>query len=319
METTKRALILAFLCLLIASCKKEETIEPGITTREYTLSEFFEASQPPLQTFQISADSGDTIMGATHKTIIRFYPQSFVTSSGQIVTGQITVELREILTANDMVLSKITTTSNGQLLVSAGQIYLRAFLGTEELHVNPASRPDVTIRTHNGISPPPMNVFYGQVTTSDSIIGDWSINWVIADTLNTPMQISSFPGPARPAYFYNFPIDSFNYINCDHFYQAGSQLSDITVILPEQYKDSNSAVQIIIPSINSVAACRSSASTQFHGTIPVGLDVQIVIISKIDDQYYYEIIPTTITKNLVINSNPQSATLSQIQTAIRNL
>lgn len=167
-----------------------------------------------------------------------------------------------------------------------------------------------------------MQTFVGSRVASDSLSGDSTIVWSPVDTATTPVVIrqDSF------GLSYNFHLDSFTYINCDYFYGSGQPLTDVQVVVPAQHVDSNTAVFMYFPTINSVARMyhyTSSTHTFNLGgsyAVPIGLAVKIVVVSTIGTQNYYEIINVpAVTSGLSVTSTPVSATLSDIQNAINSL
>lgn len=319
MKTSKRALLLLLVLFTFAltSCDKDEEQNTTPGTPTFALSDFFSQTQAPFQTFQVDAATGGQITG-TKGTKISFYANSFQTKSGQAVTGTITVTLREMLKGSDMILSNMTTTTNGQLLISGGQIYLKAVQGSNELELKPGAQAYVQIPTDN---PATMNVYTGELVVNDSLIGDTTINWTLADT-NVWVGQDTTAGPATT--YYNFTIDSVGWTNCDYFYSSPNPLTNISVVCPAQHVDSNTVVYLYFPTINSVTRMYyDSADARFELAygyeIPEGLSLKVVVISQIGTQYYYEILPQTITTNLVVNSTPAAATLAQVQAAVQNL
>jgi hypothetical protein len=321
MKTSKRVLVLLLMLILgLASCEKEEDQNTNTGTPTFALADFFTQTRAPLQSFTVSATTGGQITG-TKGTRVYFPASSFQTSSGQAVTGNVTVELREMLKGADMILSNATTTSDGKLLISGGQIFLQATQNGNELKLAPNAQVYVQIPTDNPIT---MNVFTGELTANDSLIGDSSINWTAVIDTSTTVGISQDSSSGTISYVYTFPIENLGYINCDYFYGNGDPLTTISVVCPAQHVDSNTAVFLYFPAINSVTRLHDydSDATFELGSgyeVPIGLNVKVVVISQIGTQYYYQIQPQVITANLVVNSTPAAATFSQVQTAVQNL
>jgi hypothetical protein len=187
-------------------------------------------------------------------------------------------------------------------------------LGNEELLVNAASKPTVEIPTKTGDA---MNLFYGTVKANDSLVGDTSVNWN-QDTTTVNVVQDSF------GLSYNFQIDSFNYINCDKFYDQNPK-SDVKITVPATFVDSNTAVFLYFPAINSVAKIykfnKTTNSFILDGgyAVPIGMNVKIVLVAKKGTQYYYEIKTATITSNFTTTMNPNSSDLNSIKTAISSM
>ena len=76
---------------------------------------------------QFSIDPAvDTVIIGKNGTLIRITAHSFTDCSGNALSGNITVFLREFYTTRDIVLSGLTTTTNNDVLETGGMIYLNA-------------------------------------------------------------------------------------------------------------------------------------------------------------------------------------------------
>jgi hypothetical protein len=139
-----------FLSLFIViGCYKEDAQTSNSSKKQSALTDLFKNIAPPLQNFTVTAGQQQEITGEKG-TKITFFPNSFKKKDGTIVTsGNVKIVLQEMLSGNKMILAKKTTTSNGNLLRSGGQIFINAFLGTEELIVNEVSKPTVSIPTNS--------------------------------------------------------------------------------------------------------------------------------------------------------------------------
>lgn len=324
MRTKHFAYLLLICAAVFISCKKENAIQQTPTgARQSTLTDFYKLSQAPMQSFTINAAQFQTITGA-QGTKIYLQPNAFKTKAGSIVTsGNVTVKLQEMLKGADMILSNKTTTSDGRLLKSGGQIYIKAYKDGEELVMNKVLNAYVYIPAPSNT---PMDLFYGTVTASDTISGDTTINWTPVDTSTTTVTTNVTDTTAgHYTYAFVFQLDSLTYINCDRFNSSTDPLTNISVVTPGSFVDSNTNVFIYFPTINSVTRMRgfnyspNTFSLTTGYMVPVGLSIKIVVVAKIDDQYYYEIIPSTVVVNLNLTSNPAPATLAEIQTAIQGL
>lgn len=316
MKKIIKSLVGLSLIWMITSCEKDELVSTA-SKRQFDMSTFFAQTEPSRQNFSFTAGQYKQIIG-TKGTRITFFANSFKRANGQIVTsGTINIVLQEMLTGPEMILANKSTTSNGGLLKSGGQILLKAYQNGEELLVNKASRPVVEIPTKNNDD---MNVFYGTVKVNDSLVGDTSVNWNVDTTTNVNVVNDSFSNNN----YYNFQIDSFNYINCDKFYDQNPK-SDVKITVPATFVDSNTAVFLYFPAINSVARVykfdKTTNSFILDGgyAVPIGMNVKIVMVAKKGTQYYYEIKTATITSNFTTTMNPTTSDINSIKTAISNM
>ncbi|NQU33052.1 MAG: hypothetical protein HQ521_07440 [Bacteroidetes bacterium] len=111
------------------------------------------------QTFIINSES-DTVLVGRKGTLLKIYKNSFHYCNGEIVHGKVEVEFKEIVTENDLVLSGLTTTSNGKLLETAGMFYINVQQEDKQLClidngrigiVVPAKEINMQMKMFNGV------------------------------------------------------------------------------------------------------------------------------------------------------------------------
>lgn len=308
---------ISFLSLfLIYSCEKEEA-NTNTTKKQSTLTELFKNIAPPMQNFTVTAGQFQQIVGEKGTTI-SFYANSFKKKDGTILTnGSVKIVLQEMLTGPEMILAGKSTTSDGKLLVSGGQIYIKAYLGSEELRVNQAAKPLISIPTEMTGD---MKLFVGSVKEKDSVAGDTIINWQQDTTTVRRRQDSS-----GVKIFNEFECDSFRFINCDYFYSDPNPKTDVKITVPTGFVDSNTQVMVFFPSINSVARVYQFENSGNYFIlnngyqVPVGMQAKIVVISKQGNQYYFQVKTVTISANINESMTPTASTEAAIKLAIKSL
>lgn len=87
------------------------------------------------QFFSINS-AQDNVVAGEQGTVIVFPKGCFKDRAGTIVEGDVKIELAESLTMDQMVLSNLTTTSNGKPLETDGMIYFNAMKDGEQLTIN---------------------------------------------------------------------------------------------------------------------------------------------------------------------------------------
>lgn len=100
----------------------------------------------PSQTFEINTKQ-DNVVEGNNGTIIVCPKGCFKNAHGEIVTGNVKIELAEALTLDQMLLSNLTTTSNGKPLESGGMIYFNATSNGEQLTINKDNPVHIEIPT----------------------------------------------------------------------------------------------------------------------------------------------------------------------------
>ncbi|WP_282051142.1 hypothetical protein [Maribacter aquivivus] len=138
-------LVLGFSVLLFSflQCKPK----PDLIVKTHQEDPFKE-TMTSSQYFKIEAKN-DTVISGENGTIIVFQKGSFLDSDNNIVTDDIEIELTEALTIDEMILSNLTTISDGKLLETDGMIYFNATAKGRQLFVNPEKPVYVEIPTTN--------------------------------------------------------------------------------------------------------------------------------------------------------------------------
>ncbi|MFN4286167.1 MAG: hypothetical protein ACK4E8_09420 [Lacibacter sp.] len=112
--------------VLSTACRKNQDSDMGGNDRDIRkLSEFFAAHEVKNETFTINAATGGTV--TTRKgTVITFPANAFKNASNQIVTGNVTVHVRDLFQPADMILSNRPTNADHGMLISYGEINVQA-------------------------------------------------------------------------------------------------------------------------------------------------------------------------------------------------
>ena len=256
-------------------------------------------------------------------TKLTFYPNSFKDKNGNIITtGQIDIKLREMYRPGQVIANRSSTTADGRLLISGGQVYIKAYRAGQEVF------PTVYgIGFASGGSAQPMALFYGNNNNADSII-TWNqatpnigtvVNGTITDTSINP-----------PAILYQFDsCTSFNWINCDYFYSiSGALLTDISLVLKDSVglNHTNTEVFLIFPGINSVSFMQmynpamKTFSLSANYKVPVGMPFHAISLSLVNGQYHYaELLNQTVTNNMLDTLRPLQKPLPDILLSLGSL
>jgi hypothetical protein len=194
-----RIIILFLMSSALISCQGE--IDTVLTpAKTVSLEEFFTRNTPAPK--KLSANSSSTIFLTTSKgSNVRFPANAFVTQAGVPVTGDVNIEVQEISDPMNMILANKPTMSNGALLESGGEFYIRVTKNNEVLKLAPNSFVNIDINKNmTG-----MKVFNGRPQA------DGTVNWV--ENTNTGNFV--FPDSLGKTKMF---ADSVEWINCDKFY-----------------------------------------------------------------------------------------------------
>ncbi len=199
----------ALLMLAIISCKKkDDTVSIPPTTIYSTYSSidtiFTMLSLQP-KVVSLLSDSGGSFYGNSGTRYI-FKKSCFVDASGATVTGNVQISVTEYLKKGDMIFSGVLPVSDGEPLISGGEINVTATKGGQEIFIKPGMTYSVNI-PQSGSKDTVMSYFRGN-TTGGSIAN--KVNWKIPDS-----------GKNREVYYTKDSLgilpDSLNYTNADRF------------------------------------------------------------------------------------------------------
>lgn len=320
------ALCLATL-MFATSCKKKETTtpeeDPVINQPGYNNANavaLLSNLATPLQSYTISASGYNTFVCSNGTSIIT-YPNAFLTQSGGPVTGVINIQVKDVLSKKAMILNNAIPVSNGQLLVSGGEVYINATQGSQKLKINPASSVYINVPV-SGAPSNSMLEFYAQ---GSSDLSNTNLNWATGTASTTIAVIQdSVSGPAFN--YYSFECDSVNWTNCDYFYNLGGAKTTCTVNLTGSFDNSNSVVFISMNGVNALARLSSGYSSlsqafvSYTNSLPEGVTYTVVAISFDGTNYYYGSQAVTMSTNLVVSMPPLTQTTkAQIETNLSTL
>lgn len=310
--------LMGSLFFLLASCSKDDiTLNPG---NAQTIRSLFSGLKYSPEVFTVQAGSATTITGSKG-TRITFYPGTFRNAAGNTITGgNIRIELIEMYSPGDMIANHVTTTTAAQrLLTSGGCIHISATQDGQEVF---ADTYGIAFK-QPAQSDNPMALFTGyQVSDSTGVNIKWS-----DDTTSTVLRTLKIDN-LEPFYYIFDSCTSFNWINCDYFYNAPAPKTDVRVTLPDNsYDMTNTQVFVIFPAINAVVttyafdqATRtfSFGNPSYH--LPVGAQVDVLVVGSKNNVYFADLHSNiTLTPDFSVSANPTTQSLTAIQSMLAGL
>jgi hypothetical protein len=126
-----RTIFLALLSVTLFQCNNNSITD----TIKLHPNDPFKNTIVPSQTFDIDSKQDNVIEGE-NGTVVVCPKGCFKNAKGEIVEGNVKIELSEALSLEDMLLSNLTTTSDGKQLETDGMIYFNATANGEQLTIN---------------------------------------------------------------------------------------------------------------------------------------------------------------------------------------
>ncbi len=283
-------LLIFAVVLAMSSCKKDSDIfvpDPTLiqgpdTTWLNTLSDSTPARRllasiaPAVYIDSFEVNNSPATITSTDGLTCVFPPLCCVTPNGTPVTGKVYVQMLLIRKKGDMIAADKPTISNGRLLVSGGEIFVKLIRNGDELRLAPGKT--IVLKYSDPQPVPGMRLFYGDETNPNRF------NWVEADSLGAGTQNLTVGNN-----FYQLVSNRLRWINCDAFVDTpGTSRVQVTASLSPIYTNVNTVCYLVFNNRRSVLGMYGNATIhKFQtGLVPVGEPVTLVAISKLGDQYF---------------------------------
>jgi hypothetical protein len=271
--------LMAALIIIAVACNKDKQT-PDTSFGQIKADAFMTKYKVKEQSFTGSATTGFVVTGEKG-TKITFPANAFKDSiTGDLVTGTVTVKLIEVLSKKDILLSGPMTESNGQLLISGGEIKVTATANGRVL----APADSIEVQVPQVMKAGDMNLFVQaprKQQGDSAVIAALPTTWVPAPYAPFGMGDNS----------YIFTLPAFTWVNCDRFYNDPAPKTTITVAPDFQDSDSltNIQVMLVFKDITTVITLPFNYQLlqfqSYENSLPVGKEGELVIIGKDKDGY----------------------------------
>ncbi|MCD6012176.1 MAG: hypothetical protein K0Q79_2038 [Flavipsychrobacter sp.] len=206
---TKNILAVAAFCIVVASCKKPETL-PSTTSTFSTYSSMdaiYQMLEVKPKYVTVNGGTGGTFYG-TSGTRYVIPPNCLQDAAGNAVTTNVQFEVAEYLKKGDMIFSKMLPVSDDEPLLSGGEISIKATLAGQPIYLKSGGCTVSATIPKDKDTVKGMEFFAG---TANPPSADNKVNWKRTDS-----------GGGIRAIIYNGDTvtiisDSLRYINADVF------------------------------------------------------------------------------------------------------
>jgi hypothetical protein len=317
----KKQLLILILAVIASSglysCKKKYQVIPPPVPFSSIRDSFEFMYNENRQSFSFLAEVGT--MYTSEEGIIFDIPYyAFRDVAGDTITGTIEAELIEILTPSDMILMNKPTTSDGEVLVTGGQFKLTFTLNDNPVYI--AGDTLIYVSVPTDIADIKMKVFNGTEDATGFVNWTPALDSLGATQTTTISQDTLSNGVIQN--YYNFSLDSIspNWINCDYFYQVPGAKTQLTVTLPDDHDNSNTMFFIHFSNIQSVMGGYFDGNNFVtYGTIPVGTNITLVLVSEIDGDYTSKFETVTVSSGFLTSLTLDPTTYDDIIEDITDL
>lgn len=268
---------------------------------------------------KVTINSGNDLPFITKNgTRINFREDAFrPLKNGSAVTFPIELEVIELLSLKDIILQNKPTVSNGRLLTTDGQIYIKASKNGEELSLAGQWNFNIKMEGISGKFDSEMLIFLGEDTQE-------GFNW-LADTTNCEnwdgqlfcdnIGINEEPNgnENEKNSIYNMWPSSLGWINIDKF---ADYTNTTTIKITSEESLENVSVFLYFPEINSVMNYFDS----FKLLLPVGYKAKVIAFAFNESDEVYSFFEDIIIKeDLNVNISLSKSSKDKLEEALRNL
>lgn len=185
------------------------------------LSTIFDLYAPAAKTVTINPSKGLEFYGNSG-TKYFFPPNAYQTSTGAAVTGNMQAQVTEYLTKEQMIFSGVLPYSNGDYLLSAGEVNVELTQNGQKVYFKQGQAYQASIPL-NGNKPDSMSLFVGQPTNDNRN----RVNWTPAppDTTATVRRVFSYGIDTIKLF-----NDGMGFANCDRFWSV-PKVSNSTIVI----------------------------------------------------------------------------------------
>ena len=316
------ALVVAAV-LSVTACKKSDTPAPQQNNNAdgQAMATFRKEHGPVFENFTVDAAAGGVLTSSTGTTYT-IPAGAFQTKAGAAVTGSVTVSVKEVNNAADMILSdKPTLTRNGKMLISYGEFFVKAVQGNQDLQLKKDSGIKVALRAKPNGQEIPM--WSGDSTITTTLSGYDYLNAAVTLSIQTPVrsgilwdQLSThgyafFNGSNGTL---NFTLDSLvQWRNCDQIVSNGADpkttilgyfashyntqtqqdyMGDQPTILYFKPHGQNTLIKLYDVILNAPVGYQGFYS--YQNSMPIGMQGTFLAMSTINGKFYADMKDVTI-------------------------
>ncbi|MEI7595336.1 MAG: hypothetical protein WCK02_06265 [Bacteroidota bacterium] len=306
------AITLSFLALY-TSCRKDEQPTSTDDAKKYTsIGQFYAEFAPKLQTHTINASTGGTFT-TSQGTVVNIPANAFKTQSGSAVTGNVTIEFKDIYKKSDMLLANVPTTAYwGAPIKSGGEFFIKAIQGSQALVMAAGKKIEVIQPILNGMAAD--TGMLPMVIINDSTgMGGWAVTG--ADTV-----VFSATSYIFNLYEFNNPVDSGSWCNSDNpNYFNNYQQTTLTMKPTDSPSIYHTDVFLVFKNINCMVHVYNYQNEFPYYYAPIGLECTVVALGVKDGKLYSSFVPITISANQIVNFTLTETTATDFTNKLNTL
>lgn len=281
-------------CTKTARPTAEPTPIDSTTFYTYSMSSIYNSLKNVPKIVNFDPSLGGTIVGNSG-TVYTFPANAFQTATGGTVTGTISLSLTEYIEKGDMIFSRVLPYSNGDPLISGGELSVQATQSGSKLFIRPGFTFTAAI-PQRGVISNNMLEFYGETMNNSTNPVNWTTGLGLgtASTFGDTVTINS---------------DSAGYISAGKFFTSPNYQA-ITLSVNGVTFDDSDHVQAyaVYDNYRAVYPLASRYHQKFTDTHVASFPLHFVVYTVYHGDFYAGISTNSVTP---LNGGGYSVTLTK--------
>jgi hypothetical protein len=321
MKIFLRSLLPFLTVVLFASCQKDinNFVSDGPAIVDTAWQNSVSASMPvmslkndlllPKRTDNFTYNNTDIVF-ANGETILTIPAGSLTAGGGTPITsGNLTETSLLLQKKGDIIRMSMPTVSDGRLLVSGGFFFLDLKRGNDAVLVQQDT--SISLKYNSNIAAPDMKVYNASGDLMNGFI--WTAN------NNTLRNKVTATGTGL-----DIAINRTQWVHPAYIFDTvGIPQTRLSVKLPLNYTNANTAVYVVFNDMQCVAEAKADLGSRAFNTIdvPANRSVSVVVLSKQSTDYYlgYQQVLTTVSAPQVINITPIKKSFENVVSYLNGL
>lgn len=308
----------------LTACQENIDVFVPFDTNPSSLSDglinrLFDNLSPAISSYEWDA-SESKVLQTPNGANISFPANAFVKDGEEFISGTISLNLVEVLSAGKMIIHDMPNVASGEMLEAAGNFLLEVEQEGHALQLAPNQR----IHWELPINPvmtgfnPAMKLFFGN--SQNPTFFNWEYSGTDVQLIELQDSVTMEPNQA-----YHFVTDRLGWIGCNAYIQENQQWTSLCVELPEGFNAKNTAVYAAFQSFTGVAKLFENEARETapfcKDLIPSHSDVMLVVLAEGGEGVYF--FNSTMIhvegETLSVALQPERATLEEIETFLKEL
>jgi len=257
-------------------------------TSNASLNEILDSTLPIPLIDSINPNTADTLR-FPNNIELTFPANAVFSPGGYSINGKVKVEMLALLKKGDIIRTLQSTTSNGALLETFGQVFIKLTNNGKDLALSQYKSIKIRIPDTQDNPLPAMIVFKGQESSPLPVWGkDTSATWLKTNdgsTIGTWYKIGSGPNMKG----YEFTTQNLRWISGGKFADSTVPKNKLTVILPPNFTIKNTLAFAVLENSKTIVELKANYSSRSFqaNNIPLQKKLVIITLTKIGSAFYY--------------------------------